>query len=103
MDKWFISTHGVIYDYPEVEQAIDFPEDDHTAYDTYEAAQAAQRAMYRQWCDAEFGEDHDHDDAECARILDTMNGDMSFYDYPSYDYQDAHYERFGRPAFPNEY
>lgn len=25
-------------------------------------------------CDEEFGEDHDHDDAECARMLDEMCG-----------------------------
>jgi hypothetical protein len=31
--------------------------------------------------------------------------DPSFYDamYPDLNDQDDHYERFGRPAFPNEY
>lgn len=29
--------------------------------------------------------------------------DFTLYDYPSYDPQQDHFERFGRPAFPNEY
>lgn len=29
--------------------------------------------------------------------------DFTSIDYPSYDPQTAHYERWGRPAFPNEY
>jgi hypothetical protein len=57
-------------------------------------------------CDIEFGEDHDHDEVECARILGVMNGDDFDYtsiDYPEYDPGFDHFERFGRPAFPNEY
>lgn len=57
-------------------------------------------------CDEEFGFDHDHDPVECARILSVMNGDdfdYTSYDYPTYDPDMDHYERFGRPMFPNEY
>lgn len=56
-------------------------------------------------CDIEFGE-HEHDDKECAIILERMNGedfDFTAQDYPEYDSQYDHFERFGRPAFPNEY
>jgi hypothetical protein len=102
-DKWFINENGEIYDYPEDEQPLDFPNDFPTAYDTYEDAQAGMLAWYRDRCNSEFGEDHDHEDAECARMIDTMGGYDVSYDYPAYDSQMDHYERFGRPAFPNEY
>lgn len=37
----------------------------------------AERAIDWRWdnmreCDLEFGEDHDHDDEQCARVLDLM-------------------------------
>ena len=55
-------------------------------------------------CTAEFGP-HEHDPDECYRILDGMNPEPwdAGYDYPQYDPQQDHFERFGRPAFPNEY
>jgi hypothetical protein len=62
--------------------------------------------MGRTECDSEFGEDHDHDERECARMLGVMRGDDFDYtsiDYPEYDADAAHFEAFGRPAFPNEY
>lgn len=45
----------------------------------------------------------------CEGCLDRTGCDMccppdfTEYDYPEYDEQTAHFERFGRPAFPNEY
>lgn len=108
-DKWFINEDGTIYDYPEDEQALEFPNDFPEAYDTFEDAQAAQRVLLRKWCDSEFGEDHEHDanyEGECAWLMDAMSGRDAYdpsLDYPAYDYQTDHYERFGRPAFPNEY
>lgn len=61
-------------------------------------------ASLRAACDSEFGP-HDHDDAECARMLDTMNGvgvdDGSWYADASN--RDAEENALGRPLFPNEY
>lgn len=107
-DKWFINEDGGIYDYPADEQPLEFPNDFPEAYETYEDAEVARDAMLRKRCDIEFGEDHEHDadyPGSCAWLLNAMTGsdyDPS-YDYPGYDAQYDHYERFGRPAFPNEY
>jgi hypothetical protein len=37
------------------------------------------------------------------RDTDYHEGDFTVIDYPSYDPQVDHFEKFGRPAFPNEY
>ena len=55
-------------------------------------------------CIDEFGPHDNHED--CAATFAEMSGsdfDFTSYDYPEYDPQTDHYERFGRPAFPNEY
>lgn len=55
----------------------------------------------RPWdCMIEFGMDHDHDPAECESMMHRMTVD-SVIDSVFDDHD--HYERFGRPAFPNEY
>lgn len=56
-------------------------------------------------CDVEFGHDHPHNEAECNWLMDAMSPEPwdIGYDYPQYDPQQDHFERFGRPAFPNEY
>lgn len=54
-------------------------------------------------CMIEFGMDHDHDPTVCERIMADMNPDYSYAMDNDYDMQSAHYEQFGRPAFPNEY
>ena len=57
-------------------------------------------------CDLEFGEDHDHDDAECARMLDEMSGgsmiDHMEWERDAYN-REAEENMLGRPLFPNEY
>ena len=54
-------------------------------------------------CDIEFGI-HEHDEAECQRILDTMSGG---YDAGSWLAEslnrEAEESMLGRPLFPNEY
>lgn len=56
-------------------------------------------------CDIEFGP-HNHDDVECARILDEMNGEsMRYYiewERAAYN-REAEENMLGRPLFPNEY
>lgn len=55
-------------------------------------------------CDKEFGV-HDHDDAECGRMLDTMNGigvDDGSWEAEAYNREAAEMS-LGRPLFPNEY
>lgn len=56
-------------------------------------------------CDQEFGHPHDHDPRECEWLMDAMSPEPwdIGYDYPAYDQQTDHFERFGRPMFPNEY
>lgn len=53
-------------------------------------------------CMVEFDFDHDHDSVECERMMALMNEPDVYDDTDPYA-DDAHYERFGRPAFPNEY
>jgi hypothetical protein len=74
----------------------------HPVYDDYDEPE---KQYTVDDCTAEFGE-HNHDPDECYSILARMEGDdfdFTSYDYPGYDAQTDHYERFGRPAFPNEY
>lgn len=55
-------------------------------------------------CDIEFGGDHEHDDAECARMLDTMNGigvDDGSWEREALN-REAEEHSLGRPLFPNE-
>ena len=55
-------------------------------------------------CDIEFGE-HEHDDAECQRMLDTMSGvgvDDGSWEREAYN-REAEEQMLGRPLFPNEY
>ena len=55
-------------------------------------------------CDREFGP-HEHDAADCARILDTMNGigvDDGSWEREMYN-REAEEMDLGRPLFPNEY
>jgi hypothetical protein len=55
-------------------------------------------------CDLEFGP-HEHDEAECQRILDTMNGigvDDGSWEREMYN-REAEAMDLGRPLFPNEY
>lgn len=60
-------------------------------------------------CVREFGEHDCTGDGDCPAVetLYLMNAPMPddylTYDYPAYDPQTDHYERFGRPALPNEY
>lgn len=60
-------------------------------------------------CQREFGEHGCTGDEDCPGmdIVYNMNApypsDYLSYDYSSYDPQTDHYERFGYPAFPNEY
>lgn len=56
-------------------------------------------------CNREFGPNHEHDENECQWLMDNMSPEPwdIGYDYPAYDPQTDHFERFGRPAFPNEY
>lgn len=55
-------------------------------------------------CDLEFGEDHNHDDAECAWMLEAMSGE-AYYDDGLADAlnREAEENMLGRPLFPNEY
>lgn len=56
-------------------------------------------------CDREFGE-HEHDDRECARMLDEMSGGSHLehmeWERESYN-RELEAESLGRPLFPNEY
>lgn len=56
-------------------------------------------------CDREFGE-HEHDDAECARMLDEMSGASVIahmeWEREAYN-REAEESMLGRPLFPNEY
>jgi len=53
-------------------------------------------------CDREFGP-HEHDEAECARILDTMSGgDDGSWLADAFN-REAEEASLGRPLFPNEY
>jgi hypothetical protein len=60
-------------------------------------------------CVREFGEHPCTGDDNChaMEVLYNMTAPMPddylSYDYPAYDPGYEHYERFGRPAFPNEY
>ena len=62
----------------------------------------------REACEAEFGP-HEHDDEECARILDEMeNGaDRAYEAYWAAEAEaynrEAEENMLGRPLFPNEY
>lgn len=53
-------------------------------------------------CDFEFGE-HEHDDVECARLLDAMSGGDYYDDYTDALSIEAEESMLGRPLFPNEY
>lgn len=57
----------------------------------------------RRDCDIEFGEDHDHDDLECAQALQIMRegyGDDPVMEMLSREATEA---ALGRPLLPNEY
>ena len=45
----------------------------------------------------------DAKDDRYSNLYPQDNFDYTSYDYPEYDPQTDHFERFGRPAFPNEY
>ena len=82
---WFINEDGFPYEWSGTvaEQNAKYPNDDPTPYATEADAIA-----------------------EIERIEDEMsNGALRAADayYSSYDDGYDHYERFGRPAFPNEY
>lgn len=55
-------------------------------------------------CDVEFGGEHEHDDTECAWLLDAMNGYEDYDDgYADALNREAEESMLGRPLFPNEY
>ena len=72
-------------------------------------ATALEKSFVAAPCIREFGlhvHTDEHKQADCMATLDAMDyggNDFTAYDYPEYDAQTAHFERWGRPAFPNEY
>ena len=54
-------------------------------------------------CDFEFGPTHEHDDMECARMIDARSSDVPDDGLADALNREAEEQSLGRPLFPNEF